>query len=33
MKVRKFLKENEPEAFVIVNDAHDVLGKGFEKIE
>ena len=32
MKVRKFLKENEPEAFVIVNDAHDVLGKGFEKI-
>lgn len=33
MQVRKFIKDNEPQAFVIVNDAHDVLGKGFGDIE
>ncbi|WP_297636229.1 YitT family protein [uncultured Clostridium sp.] len=33
MKVRRFIKENEPDAFIIVNEAHDVLGKGFGKIE
>lgn len=33
MKLRKFIKENDKEAFVIVNNAHDVLGKGFCDIE
>lgn len=33
MKVRRFVRENEPNAFVIVNDAHDVLGKGFVDLE
>ena len=33
LEVRKFIKDNEPQAFVIVNDAHDVLGKGFGDIE
>lgn len=32
-KVRRFIKENEPDAFIIVNEAHDVLGKGFGRIE
>lgn len=33
MKIRKFISDNEPDAFVIVNEAHDVLGKGFGDIE
>ncbi|MGL4874688.1 MAG: YitT family protein [Clostridium sp.] len=33
MKVKRFVKEHEPDSFVIVNDAHDVLGKGFGTIE
>lgn len=33
MKLRKFIKDNDKEAFIIVNDAHDVLGKGFCDIE
>lgn len=33
MKIRKFISDNEPAAFVIVNEAHDVLGKGFGDIE
>lgn len=33
MRIRKFIRDNEPDAFVIVNEAHDVLGKGFGDIE
>ncbi|MBP1890420.1 uncharacterized membrane-anchored protein YitT (DUF2179 family) [Clostridium moniliforme] len=33
MRVRRFVRENEPNAFVIVNDAYDVLGKGFLDLE
>lgn len=33
MRIRKFIRDNEPDAFVIVNEAHDVLGKGFGDME
>lgn len=33
MRIRKFIRDNEPGAFVIVNEAHDVLGKGFGDME
>ncbi|MGL5867590.1 YitT family protein, partial [Clostridium chrysemydis] len=33
IKVKIFIKDNDKDAFVIVNEAHDVLGKGFGKIE
>lgn len=31
--LRKYIKENDKEAFIIVNEAHNVLGKGFGEIE
>lgn len=33
IKVKIFIRDNDKDAFVIVNEAHDVLGKGFGKIE
>ena len=31
IKLKKFIKENDPEAFITVNEAAEVLGKGFKE--
>jgi uncharacterized membrane-anchored protein YitT (DUF2179 family) len=33
IKLRTYIKKNYPESFIIVNDAHEVLGKGFQNIQ
>lgn len=33
IKLRRFIKKNHPEAFIIVSDAHEVLGNGFQSIQ
>lgn len=33
IKVKNYIRDNDKDAFIIVNDAHDVLGKGFGQIE
>lgn len=32
IKLKKFIKENDPEAFITVNEAAEVLGKGFTSL-
>lgn len=32
IKIRKFMKEIDEDAFIIVNDAHEVLGTGFKAV-
>lgn len=32
MKLRAFLKENDPDAFIITHNVHEVLGEGFTNI-
>ena len=33
VQLRRFIKKNHPEAFIIVSDAHEVLGNGFQSIQ
>ena len=33
IRLRTFIKKNYPDAFIIVSDAHEVLGKGFQNIQ
>lgn len=33
IKLRTFIKKNHPDAFIIVNTAHEVLGQGFQNIQ
>ncbi|MHB8074742.1 YitT family protein [Desulfosporosinus fructosivorans] len=33
IKLRTYLKKNYPDSFIIVSEAHEVLGKGFQNIE
>lgn len=33
VKLRTFIKNNNPDAFIIVNTAHEVLGQGFQNIK
>ena len=32
MKLKQFIKLNDPQAFVTVNDTSEVLGKGFKSL-
>lgn len=33
LDLKTFIKENDPRAFIIVNEAHEVMGEGFRAIE
>ena len=33
MKLRTYIKKNYPESFIIVSDAHEVLGEGFQSMQ
>lgn len=33
IKLRRYIKSSHPESFIIVNEAHEVLGQGFQNIE
>ena len=33
VKVKRIVKETDPEAFVIITGANEVLGKGFQKLD
>ena len=33
IKLRTYIKKNHPDSFIIVSDAHEVLGKGFQNIQ
>lgn len=33
IKLRAFIKKQHPDSFIIVSDAHEVLGKGFQNIQ
>lgn len=33
IKLRRYIKSNHPQSFIIVNQAHEVLGQGFQNIE
>lgn len=33
VKLRTFIKKNHPDSFIIVSEAHEVLGKGFQNIQ
>jgi len=33
IKLRTYMKKNYPDSFIIVSEAHEVLGKGFQNIQ